>query len=211
MKYLLALLSCCLLFACETTEQRTEATDGTTLEKPMPNSNNEGAERDQKFQEFLEEIDALTPPFQYLTCRNGTENCEVYGEHRPIPYFEGYTYVRGKFDLPKGNVGVISLQGADCMLPVVTTFNPKGKRIAEGIITIGRCGPGPCFECTDYTVIRADRSIYFADTVITMDCDDEFEPIPGTTVKKVWYQEGKIEDDGKISISEDLEKILEQD
>lgn len=214
MKYFFTLfLMAGLLFSCEpaTTSEQAE----TGLEKPgaptseKPGSSEEASPRNKKFNQFLDKLPDITLPFQYLTCREGTENTVIFGDHNPTPYLDGYTYVKGKFPLKNGQVAVVTLAGADCMIPVLTTFAPDGQEISEETITMGRCGPGPCFECLDYTIIRSDLSIYFSDTIVTSDCDDNFEPIPGTTVKKVLYQEGEISPDGKINLSGDLEKILE--
>ena len=203
MKYFLAALALLFLTACNETGSNGQSKG----EGSETGANAEG--RAPEFQEFLNLIPSIELPYTYLTCREGTEGSEVFGNHRPTPYFKGYTYVRGWFPLENGAVGVISFAGADCMLPVLTTFSADGTEMGKETICIGRCGPGPCFECSEYSIIREDMSIYLADTMLTTECDEDFNEIPGGKVeKKVLYQEGSVAKDGKITLSEDQTKIL---
>ncbi len=206
MKYLLPLFALLFLWGCDQTATSgggSTDSDGGTTDAPARNAD---------FQAFLDEIPALELPYVYLTCRQGTENSKVYGDHKPTPYFKGYTYVRGWFPLEGQQVGIISFQGADCMLPVLTTFSGEGKELSSEVVCMGRCGPDPCFECTEYSIIREDYSIYLSDTAITTQCDDNFEPIPGTTAKtEVLFKEGNIEANGIIKLTPDQKKVLSEE
>jgi hypothetical protein len=105
-------------------------------------------------------------------------------------------------------VAVIYLGLADCTLPYLITYTPKGEKIDEGFFGIGGCGAGPGFECEEFMTIRKDFTVYTSDTILSADVDSLGYNIKSTEEYFVLYKEGKILPNGKIELSAEIKKKL---
>ena len=115
------------------------------------------------------------------------------------------SYAVGKFPTPNG-IAVITLEAADCMLPVITTYTHNGKRISSETIAIGYCDDGPCQDCNEYMEIDNDLQFYTSDTILVYPCDDDYNKIDGRATIRIIYKDGFIREDGSIELSDEKRK-----
>lgn len=163
----------------------------------------------QQFPAFLASIPQVDLPIRIRGCEIPDEDFSEVDTELSNPFTEDDMYVIGQIQSNGDYVSVLTLGEADCMLPVLNTFTFEGKPISRETIAIGYCGADPCFACTETMVLTADFSIYTADTIITTECDDNYQPIPGTEKIEVVYREGTLTELGSIELSEELRKIVE--
>ncbi|HWY98604.1 MAG TPA: hypothetical protein VNY36_05940 [Bacteroidia bacterium] len=105
-------------------------------------------------------------------------------------------------------VAIIYLGEADCLLPVIRTYNKTGKMIDEKGIAIGGCGVGPGFTCEEYMTLRKDYTLYTSDTISVSEIDSLGNEIKGTETKYVVYKEGRLLSSGKIELSGETRKDI---
>lgn len=196
---ILFLLSCSQSVDSITNDERVDTSK--KWEPKLPTTN-------RRFQWFLAEIPEVTLPIKIKGCEVDYTEFPLFNEENPSPYIDGYAYVVGQFETNGEYVAVITLGAADCMLPIITTYNSHGETIDRKTIAIGYCGSGPCFECEEFMTLKEDFSLYTADTLTTTDCDDDYHPIPGTERIEVIYQEGRLTSTGRIELSEEMNKEL---
>jgi hypothetical protein len=103
---------------------------------------------------------------------------------------------------------VIKLGLADCALPVLATYDKRGKQIDEKCICIGYCGDGPGFTCEEFAIIRTDFSIYTADTMSTMEIDSLGNEVEGTLQRSVLYKKGRLLSTGRIELTDTIGEII---
>lgn len=101
------------------------------------------------------------------------------------------------------------------MLPVpkpwvINTYKLTGEKIDRKTIAIGYCGLAPCFECEEFMTLRADYTIYTADTIRTAECDGNYQPIAGTEKIEVVHKEGKLTETGSIELSEEVRTAMKR-
>ncbi len=100
-------------------------------------------------------------------------------------------------------ITLISFAGADCYIPIITTYQNDGKIIDSQSINIGNCGSDCGYNCKEFMKINKDYSIYVSDTISSFDCDSIGNPIPGTLENYIIYKKGKINKNGKIDLSDE--------
>jgi hypothetical protein len=101
---------------------------------------------------------------------------------------------------------LVWLAPADTYQAFLSTFSKSGVKISEAHIGIGGCGADCGFECSETVLIGKDMSIYAVDTISSAECDDNGNVIDGTMKRYLRYTTGKVEADGKIMMSEEMEK-----
>ena len=154
----------------------------------------------KEFELFLDSFPNLELPIVI-------KGCEI--DYSKFPSInDGNTYYVGKFKTNGSFFATITLGSADCMLPILTTYNYQGKIINSEMLAIGYCGSGPCFECEEYMTIKRDFSFYTSDTIASSLCDENYDPISGTETIKVVYKTGRISESGKINLSKELKKKI---
>ena len=114
---------------------------------------------------------------------------------------------------PNGNyVATVSLGLADCLLPILTTYGKDGKQIDQKVIGIGGCGSGPGFSCEEFMTIKSDYSIYTSDTISQEHLDSTENIIVGSKPDKyVVYKKGRLLNTGKIELTDEIKKTLENE
>lgn len=204
MKILLPILTLFLLSCSQVDNSKTENNDVTETTKPAI----EFPQVNDKFQPFLDKFPKLELPVKIKGCEAEYENLTEFNEENPSDYVPNQSFAVGQIRTNGNYVSVITLGVADCMLPVITTYKLTGEQIDSKTIAIGYCGDGPCFECEEFMTIKEDFSIYTADTMINSECDDDYNPIPGTESIEVIYKEGRLTEKGEIDLSDEMKKEI---
>ena len=160
------------------------------------------------FASFLKHFTQVDLPLDVKGCYENIEGLTEFGEWNPSPYTDMFHFSYKQIPSNGNYIAILSLQIADCFLPVLTTYKPDGTIIDRKVIAIGYCGHDCGYECEEFMTIKADYSIYTSDTITSCQCDDEWEIIPGTCEEYVIYKEGKVNSDGKIELSNEIRKPL---
>jgi hypothetical protein len=204
MKIVLPILTLLLISCSQTDKSKTDednSTSTTKLETELPQVNDQ-------FQSFLDKFPKIELPVQIKGCEADYEGLTEFNNENPSPYIQDYSYAVGQIKTNGNYVSVITLGVADCLLPVLTTYKLTGEKIDSKTIAIGYCGDGPCFECDEFMAIKDDFSIYTADTMKTSECDDDYNPIPGTESIEVIFKEGRLTEKGEIELSDEMKKEI---
>jgi hypothetical protein len=106
--------------------------------------------------------------------------------------------------------GLIVLYPGGCdYLPVLLTFDKSGNKISEERLLNRGCGEGPgLVYCSATGVINNDLTIYLVDTLKTVSVDSILKPIDGTRKYYCMYKKGKINSNGKITMTGEHTKYL---
>jgi len=105
---------------------------------------------------------------------------------------------------------LIVLNPADIILPTLITFDKTGKKINEEILCVSGCGGGgPGLDCNPQTtIIENDLTIYCVDTIRTVEFDRKGNPIESTRKYYCEYKNGKLNSNGKITMTTEQTKDL---
>jgi hypothetical protein len=204
---LLILLMIFLLLSCrtETNDKKveTQITDLKQEEEIFPQVNDE-------FDSFLRHFDKTKLPTEIKGCYLSEKDIKEFKGDHFRKYVDEYHY--GYKQIPANGtfVATITLGAADCFLPVLTTFKLTGEKIDSKSISIGYCGSDCGYSCEEYMIIKEDYSIYVSDTISSSECDSIGNIIPGTTENYVIYKTGQLLKNGKIELSEEIRKELEE-
>lgn len=148
------------------------------------------------FPNYLAYFPKITLPLRLKGC-----DIDVSNLHR----LTTGSYAVGKF--PAGNgVAAVTIEAADCLLPVITTYTTDGKKISSETIAIGYCDDGPCQDCSEYMEINKQLQLYTSDTTYIYPCDDEHNKIDGKATIRIIYKNGFIREDGSIKLSDEKQK-----
>ena len=193
------------LISCSKNEQvNTEMDNSSTnakLETELPQVNDQ-------FQSFLDKFPKIELPVQIKACEIKYDGLVELNVDSQSPFIKDISYVVGQINTNGNYISVITLGVTDCLLPVVTTYKLTGEEIDRKTISIGYCGPDPCYDCEEFMTLKEDFTIYTSDTIITTECDDAFESIPGTERVKVIYKEGRLTENGVIELSDEIKKEI---
>lgn len=198
MKNLLPILTL-LLISCAQTDK------GNTNENP---SETEVPQVNEQFQAFLDKFPKLELPIEIKGCEVDYQGLTEFNEENPSPYLQNHSFAVGQIKTNGNYVSIITLGVADCLLPTLTTYKLTGEKIDHKTIAIGYCGTAPCFECEEIMTLKADFTLYTADTMKTSECDEDYNPIPGTERVEVIYKEGQLTETGVIELSEEIKKKI---
>ncbi|MCX2745641.1 hypothetical protein OO013_17295 [Mangrovivirga sp. M17] len=176
--------------------------------KSQNNKQTELPEVNEEFNSFLENFKKSELPIEIKGCSGGYTGDLMFDGNRFEQFIDldAYSYIQ----IPSsGNfITVISLGIADCLYPIVNTYKLNGDKIDQKIVSIGYCGSDCGYTCEEYLTIKNNYSIYVADTISSSECDSLGSIIPETTKNYIIYKEGKILDNGKIKLSEEIKKEL---
>lgn len=166
------------------------------------------AEANEVFTSYLDNFKKIDLPVIIKGCEINSDGLVHFeGVHFP-KYSEDYSVAYGQIPTNGNYVATITLGAADCYLPILTTYNLNGQLIDKKTIAIGGCGSDCGFTCEEFMTLRKDFSFYTSDTISTYTCDSLGNETPGTYEYYVAYQEGKLQPDGKIEMSEEIKKPL---
>lgn len=196
-----------LLLSCrtETKDKKVEIlnNDSKQEEKVVPQINDD-------FDKFLKYFDKTKLPIEIKGCFLDDKNINEFKGDHLRKYVDEYTYGYKKFRTTRNFVAIITLGAADCFVPELRTFKLTGEKIDSKSISIGYCGPDCGYSCEEYMTIKEDYSIYVSDTISSSKCDSLGNIIPGTTENYVIYKTGELLKNGKIQLSEEIRKELEE-
>ncbi len=203
MKRLLPILTLILLSCSQTDKNESE----TEKSKGKSESHTD-LPQEKKFEFFLKQFPKVELPLKIKGCEADFENLTELNEENTGGYVQDYSYAVGQIQTNGNYVAVITLGVADCLLPIITTYKPTGEKIDSKTIAIGYCGSGPCFECEEFMTLKKDYTLFTIDTMKIFDCDDDYNPIPGTESIEIIYKEGRLRVDGKIELSGEKKKKI---
>ncbi len=188
-----------LLISCAQTDQSN--TNEAQSETELPQVN-------EQFQAFLDKFPKLELPIELKGCEADHKGLTEFNDENPSPYLQDHSFAVGQIKTNGDYVAVITFGIADCLLPVLTTFKLTGEKIDSKTIAIGYCGTAPCFECEEVMTLKDDFTLYTADTMKTSECDEDYNPIPGTESIEVIYKEGRLTETGMIELSGEIKKKI---
>ncbi len=194
MKIILILFFVCLA-ACQSTAEK------NTKEQT-------GYKKDSIFSLYLQNFKKIGLPVVVKACKTNPEKLILLDKKEFSDYTGGFAWAYGQIPANGNYVVLITLSAADCYLPVVTTFRPDGRKIAQETIAIGGCGSDCGFECEEFMTLRKDHTFYTSDTVSTYACDSLGREIPDTYQYYVTYRKGRILADGRIEMTEETKQPL---
>ncbi len=99
-------------------------------------------------------------------------------------------------------ITTISFGITDCMVPVINTFDLKGKLIDSKIAFVGMCGADCGFTCEEVFTLNEDYSLNVSAFITYEECDSNWNVVPNTYKEYILYHDGQISSNGKIEISE---------
>lgn len=170
-------------------------------------------DREEKFALFLKAFKQVSLPIVIRGCEFNSLDTTMNklpfynSDTLFVPFCEGlhpyFTFkTNGEY------YAVIALGAADCMVPILTTYDKEGMEIDAKAVNIGDCGAGPGFSCHEYMTIKNDFTLFTSDTISEWQVDSLSNNIPGTETKYVVYKTGRILSNGKIELSGEEKKDL---
>lgn len=202
MKYLGLFISL-LLFSCQTNT-------ALSRQRQIDKSQNENyfLKVNDEFTLYLDNFKKLDLPLVIKGCYISLDGLKQFDGKQFAKYSDEFSFAFGQIPSNGNYVATITLDPADCFLPVLTTYHRTGHKIDQKTIAIGGCGSDCGFSCEEFMTLRKDFSFYTSDTISTYTCDSLGNEIPGTYEFYVIYQKGEILTDGKIIISKEIKKPL---
>ncbi len=191
-----------ILGGCRKGNEGNSKIESKKSEKPI----SETQEVNDQFQVFMDQFPKVELPLIINGCLDEILELpkldfEISSEYSSDAKYE---HIYGIIPSNGNYITTITLGSADCFIPIITTYRLNGERINSKPISIGYCGPDPCYECIESMTIKSDYRIYVADTIKTYDCDKNYNAIVGTERIKVVYKEGKLNENGVIELTEEI-------
>jgi hypothetical protein len=161
-----------------------------------------------EFASFLKHFKQAELPMVIKGCYEDIDGLTEFDGSAFSTFTDAYHFAYRQIPSNGDYIAVITLQTAECFIPVLTTFKPNGTIIDRKVIAIGQCWHDCGYECEEYMTIKSDYSIYTSDTITSCECDEMWEIIPETCQDFVIFKEGKLNNDGKIELSDETKKSL---
>jgi hypothetical protein len=211
MRYVLPVLLSIALFACQ---QKTEKTAAQNSETPHTPSIPQPV---VIVREYYNKAEKLKLPLVWRNSANDeptNKNTNIYLEENDTALFGKEAYIMrllGAYPDTSKFFAFLLAYPADDIMPVLVTFNKKGKRISYKMFGYG-CGGADCgYYCMGATFIIENTEHFYAHHEgYYIDCDYENDGALDTTT--LYYKQvrtdGYITTSGKINIDE--EEILEE-
>jgi len=161
-----------------------------------------------QFRQFLKKFKPLQLPLTLKIGSIETKNLPNidYKSLDTLFIDASYSVCYGMLPDTSSYFGLIVLMAADDILPFLLTYDKTGKLMSKEDLVRG-CGSGPGIEyCSSIGIIKKDLTIYCTDTSKTFEYDNK-----GKAVNKRYYcisKEGKINKDGKITMTKEQTKDL---
>lgn len=212
MRLMLHLLIVSFLFACQNIDNNSKRNENNT------NQDSTFKEEESVFPKVNDDFSRYIEKFQETELPITIKGCSV--DPSDFYEFDGELFRRYNEDnsypylnIPTNGIyiALVTLGIADCYLPVLTTYKLNGEIIDEKTIAIGHCSGDCGFDCEEFMTIKSDYSIYTADTISAYECDSDGKMIPETFEHYIVYREGKLLPDGKIQLSDEIRKSLQND
>ncbi|MDI9871744.1 hypothetical protein [Flectobacillus roseus] len=152
----------------------------------------------------------MTLPIAIKGCGMNFDNFKHFDGKQFSKYTDEYSLAYGHIVTNGNYLATITMTAGDCYVPVLTTYKLTGEKIDQKTISVGGCGSGPGFNCEEFMIIRKDFSIYTSDSISTFEYDSLGNEIEGTRKYYVNYIKGKMLKNGKIEMSNPVNKPLPQ-
>lgn len=201
MKKVIIIITLVLIFSCNS-----EKKNKGSLEFEDKESISQIEEKDNQFQKFISQFPVLDLPLKIKACDDNFENLIELDNDLGKEYESQSYYVYGKIESNDNYIVTITLESAECYLPIITTYKVNGEKISTATLAIGLCGPDPCFECEELMEIDSSLNIYVAFISRYYDCDEEGKEIFGTDKKEVIYKKGRITEEGVVELTKEMKK-----
>ncbi|WP_167604965.1 hypothetical protein [Maribellus sediminis] len=163
-------------------------------------SNKQGQNQDfnTKFLTYLERIDSVSLPYS-ASCFDfiDLENTGKYADLIDTTYASEWELPYGKIKTNGNYKIVIYLCPADIFVPIMRTFDLKGKRISE-FKFFTNCGGEPGFRERQFVNINNDFQIIKKDSIWRWDLDQNHNEIDSTMKIKVIETILTIDENGLI-------------
>lgn len=155
---------------------------------------------------FLKNFKKSTLPVTIRACKETGKNLLILPENTAYVNEPSLAYCI--FKTNGDYVAAITLGSADCLVPILTTYNLDGEKIDEKKIMVGRCGSDCGYTCEEFMILKPDFSIYTSDTISSFACDSLGNAIPETTKRYVIYRKGKLLKTGKIALGKEIKETI---
>ena len=161
------------------------------------------ADDSTEFERMLNMLPEMQLPVTVDGCqimRNDSRNVWIPNKDEfPSYYMESGAYL-GKVSQDNFTI-VISLGGADCYLPIVTTYDSLGNKISSGGAYMGYCGDGPCYECFERFTLNEALNISVVDSSFAYDCDEKtYKKLNSVPQVYTSWMKGHISKEGIVSL-----------
>ncbi len=191
MTYPASLILVILLLACGTDHRDVPR---TTVE-PVARGSDDPNTLDQ----LVQRLPNVTLPWTFELRGDGVPSIELSSVEQQLlandPEQEAGVAVGLVVD-PSDAKHILWLSPADSELPMITTFTSNGAFVRTEGLVIGRCGPGPCYECKETVRVNDDLTILTTDTVTACECDSTYEPLPIPCEHYVTVRQGTLSSAG---------------
>ncbi|TBV25877.1 hypothetical protein DMZ43_08175 [Meridianimaribacter sp. CL38] len=160
----------------------------------------------EQYNLFVEQFPIIKTPIKIKACDDDFSEFIQLNDTNNILDREEFNYIYGKIKINEEYIAVITLEEAECFMPILTTFKINGEIVNSKELMIGLCGSDPCFECEELMEIDNDLNIYVAFNSRYFNCDENGNEIVGTDKKEVIYKTGKITKEGIIELTNEVKK-----
>jgi hypothetical protein len=197
-----------LLFfgGCNSSEQTIEEKDIRTQNKkdyenePLKDS----ILLNYSFRDFLQKFKILKLPFIIRPKDLIDEDLRTIDQIDTIFTKEELAIYFGILEDTTNYFHLITLYPGDNYVPFLTIYNKNGALIDSRHIMGRGCAGGPCIDYYSTTsIIDKKLNILSIDSLISSECDNEYNTISGTTSLSTTYIKGKILSNGKIILGKD--------
>jgi len=187
-----------------------------------PGNNRECTEKDthakedqslvtDSFSIYLSNFKELNLPVVIKPCRDEPKNLVSFDGQKFKKYRKDIGFAYGQIPTNGDYIAIITLGISDCLLPVLTTYKTDGQIIDEKTISIGYCGFDCGYDCREFMTLEEDYVIFVSDTINTYECDSLGYEILGTREHYVIYKKGRLLNNGRIELTDEMKNILTVD
>lgn len=205
MNKILFIMLIVLISNCKS-ENKNDKRSTSKLKKPI----SEIPKVNDQFQVFIDQFPTRELPIKIYGCKDEILDLPKLDVKLSQGFIKEpeYEHIYGIIPTNGTYISIITLGEADCFIPIINTYKLNGDKIDSKPISIGYCGFDACYECVEAMTIDSKYQIYVADTTKTYDCDDNYKAIAGTEKIKVVYQNGELNKNGIIELSQEKEKTI---
>jgi hypothetical protein len=184
-------------------------TSNENNEKNNTNNERKSLKVIDDFSGYLNNFKKIELPITIKGCNISADRFKQFDGSNFKKYANEYSLAYGQIPTNGNYIATITLDAADCYLPVLTTYKPNGQVINKKTIAIGGCGSDCGFSCEEFMTLKKDFSFYTSDTVASYACDSLGNEIPGTYEYYVIYMKGKLLNNGKIETTDQIKQPLQ--
>ncbi|WP_262733944.1 hypothetical protein [Gaetbulibacter sp. NE] len=199
-KILFPIIALILLSSCKSESKERENTLASNK------TTSKASKLTEQYNLFVDQFPIIETPIKIKACDDDFSEFIQLNDTNNILDREEFNYIYGKIKINEEYIAVITLEEAECFMPILTTFKITGEIVNSKELMIGRCGPDPCFECEELMEIDNDLNIYVAFNSRYFNCDENGNEIVGTDKKEVIYKTGKITKEGIIELTNEVKK-----